>query len=128
MLSEARKYRLNLTLAHQYLGQLSDRVRDSVFGNVGSLISFRLGGADANVIAEEFDGTYAGKQFVELGNHEIMVKQLVEGRSCVPFLAKTLEPLGTDYGQRENIIRRSREKYATRREVAEDRIRRWLER
>ena len=126
ILSEARKYRLNLTLAHQYLGQLPDEIRDAVFGNVGSLVSFRVGSSDADVLAREFDEAYSPRQFTELENHEVCVKILDGGKCREPFFGKTLPPLGRDYGRRENIIRHSREKFATRRAVVEDRIKRWI--
>ncbi len=126
ILSEARKYRLCLTLSHQYLGQLREEIRDAVFGNVGSLVAFRVGHADAFVLAREFEETYSGSRFTELGNHEVCVKLLVNGEHGEPFLGKTLRPLGTRYGRRETIIRRSREKYATRRSVVESKIERWL--
>jgi hypothetical protein len=126
LLSEARKYRLCLTLAHQYVRQLRQEIQDAVFGNVGSLIAFRVGSTDASVLEREFDGTYSASHFTELGNHEVCAKLLVNGENREPFLGKTLRPIATWYGGSANIIRRSREKYATRRTVVEDKIQRWL--
>ena len=126
ILAEARKYRLCLTLAHQYIGQLREEIRDAVFGNVGSLISFRVGSVDAIELAREFDSEYNPGQFTELGNHEVCVKLLAGGKCGQPFFGKTLPPWGNDYGCRNNLIRRSREKYATPRAVVEDRIQRWM--
>src|SRR5258706_255058 len=117
ILSEARKYRLCLTLAHQYLGQVPETIRDAVFGNVGSVVSFRLGSNDSNVLAREFDSEYLPNHFTALENHEILAKMLSDGRSREPFLGRTMSPIGDSYGRRENIIRRSREKYGKKRQI-----------
>jgi hypothetical protein len=126
ILSEARKYRLCLTLSHQYVAQLNDEIRDAVFGNVGSIVAFRVGQADASMLEREFENTYSATHFTELGNYEVCAKMLVNGEHREPFLGKTLGPLGARVGRRETIVRRSREKYATRREVVEDKVRRWM--
>jgi len=128
ILSEARKYRLCLTLSHQYVGQLVPEIRDAVFGNVGSLLSFRVGSSDANFLAKEFGGAYTESNFTEVGNHEVLAKLLNDGRSVAPFLGTTLPDVGRNYGRREILVRRSREKYGTRREVVEGRIARWMNR
>jgi hypothetical protein len=86
ILSEARKYRLCLTLSHQYIGQLKDEIAAAVFGNVGSLISFRVGQCDASVLEREFDNTYSANHFTELGNYEVCAKLLVNGEHSEPFL------------------------------------------
>lgn len=126
ILAEARKYRLCLTLAHQYIEQMQEEVKEAVFGNVGSIISFRVGVNDAVVLANEFGNGYSAEQFSDLSNHEILVKLSDNGQYRQPFLAMT-EPLNAiSYGHRENIVRRSREKYATRRDVVEDKISRWM--
>lgn len=126
ILSEARKYRLSLTLSHQYIGQLREEIRDAVFGNVGSLISFRVGHADASVLEREFGSEYAARNFTQLGNYEVCAKLLDGGRHGEPFFGKTLPPWGKPYGQKENLIRRSREKYSTKREIVEEKIKRWM--
>ncbi len=126
ILSEARKYRLCLTLSHQYVDQLRPEIRDAVFGNVGSIVTFRVGHRDAKVLEQAFGETYRANQLTSLGNHEVCAKLLADGQDCEPFLGKTLPPIGERHGRRENIIRRSREKYATARQMIEDRIRRWL--
>jgi Type IV secretion-system coupling protein DNA-binding domain len=125
ILSEARKFRLCLTLSHQYIEQLKPQIRDAVFGNVGSIVSFRVGQRDAEVLEREFGSAYAQSQFVHLGNHEICAKILSEGRNVEPCLGKTLPPGGGRHGHAETIVRRSREKYGTPRRVVEDKIRRW---
>jgi len=126
ILSEARKYRLCLTLSHQYTDQVRREIRDAVFGNVGSLVSFRVGQHDAELLEREFGGAYPARRFVELHNHEICVKLLQSGEHGDPFIARTLPPWGERHINRQKIVRRSREKYGTPRGVVEDRIRRWL--
>ena len=126
ILSEARKYRLCLTLSHQYIDQVRPEVRSAVFGNAGSLVSFRVGQRDAEVIEREFGDVYTASQFTRLGNYEVCAKLLANGQHSEPFMGKTLVPSGKRYGKRDNIIQRSREKYATPKSVVEERIRRWL--
>jgi hypothetical protein len=126
ILSEARKYRLCLTLSHQYIEQLDDELRRGVFGNVGSMFAFRVGEHDAAILAREFGGQYAGSQFVDLPNHELLVKMLENGAYREPFLAKTNPPVGRFWGRRENLIQRSRQRYASSRTTIEGKLRRWL--
>jgi hypothetical protein len=125
ILAEARKYRLCLTLSHQYIDQLSPVVRPAVFGNVGTIISFRVGHADAEALAGEFGVPYHPGVFTDLNRYEILVKRAVEN-TTETFHATTLPPVTNRIGRRENLIRRSREKYATPRSVVEEKIRRWL--
>lgn len=122
ILSEARKYRLCLTLAHQYTGQLDEGLRDAVFGNVGSLISFRVGESDASVLERQFGGAYTRSQFANLDNYELCARFLNQQ----PFLAKSMPPLSTKHQRRDAVIRRSREKYGTNQKIVEERIERWL--
>lgn len=126
LLSESRKYRLCLTLSHQYSSQLREEVRDAVFGNVGTVVAFRVSEADGNVLQREFGNNYAGSHFTELGNFEVCVKLLCDGQHNYPFTGSTFAPLSHWYGKGENIRRRSREKYATARDVVEDKIDRWM--
>jgi hypothetical protein len=126
ILSEARKYRLCLTLSHQYTGQLQSEIRDAIFGNVGSLVAFRVGQRDAELLEEEFGEAYPARRFVDLDNYEICAKILKDGKQGDPFVGRTLPVWVKRQGCRETIISRSREKYGTKREIIEDRIRRWL--
>jgi hypothetical protein len=126
ILSEARKYRLSLTLSHQYVDQVPPEIRHAVFGNVGSLISFRVGQRDAEVLEKEFSGGYTAAHFTSLGNFEVCAKLLVAGEASEPFVGKTYPPFGKWYGRSETIIERSREKYGTPRHIVEGKIRRWL--
>lgn len=126
ILSEARKFRLNLTLSHQYIAQLSPEIRNAVFGNVGTLVAFRLGHCDAPILEEEFGGAFVRSQFTELGRFEILVKHLEDGTSREPFRARTFPPERKGHGRQENFVRRSRERFATSRSLVEARINRWL--
>jgi hypothetical protein len=126
ILSEARKYRLGLTLSHQYTGQLRPEIRDAVFGNVGSIVTFRVGQTDAELLEKEFGDTYSAKRFVDLRNHEICARILRDGQIGEPFFGRTLPVWGTRHSHRTKIIRRSREKYGAPRGTVEDKIKRWL--
>jgi CxxC-x17-CxxC domain-containing protein len=96
ILSEARKYRLNLILAHQYIGQLtsdgSTIVRDAVFGNVGTMLMFRVGAADGEFLAKEFEPEFTPTDMVNLPNFNVYLKLLVDGYKSRPFSAQTLPP------------------------------------
>lgn len=92
MLSELRKYNIGLTMAHQYLTQLQPEVRDAVIGNAGTLISFRLGGHDAPVIAREFLPKFSSEDLVKLPNYEIYLKLMIDGAPSKAFSANTVEP------------------------------------
>jgi hypothetical protein len=124
MLSEARKYRLSLTLAHQYLGQLDEQIRDAVFGNVGTFASFRVSEADASVLERQFGGHLVSAHFTGLENYELCARLL----NREPFLGKSLPPLATGRRRRETVIRRSRQKYCKRQKTVEEKIGRWLKR
>jgi Helicase HerA, central domain len=125
ILSEARKYRLSLTLSHQYLDQLSLPIRHAVLGNVGTTISFRIGNSDAEIAAKEF-GEYPPSAFVDLDRYEVLVKLMQNGSTCQPFSARTMPPLEDTIGRREKLIARSREKYASPRAEIENKINRWM--
>lgn len=122
ILSESRKYRLCLTLAHQYLGQLDESLEKAIFGNVGSFITFRVGESDAFTLEKQFGGSYTRSQFTGLENFEICARLL----NREPFLGRSLVPPETSRKRREIIKRRSREKYGTKRKLVENRIEKWL--
>lgn len=124
ILSEARKYRLCLTLANQYLGQLDERIRDSVFGNVGTLLSFRVSEADASVLERQFGGKLASAHFTNLENFELCARLLHQES----FLARSLPPLETQRRRRIIVIRQSRKRHCRRQKVVEEKIERWLKR
>jgi hypothetical protein len=90
ILQEARKYRLNLIVAHQYLGQLEEPVRDAIFGNVGTIIAFRLGAEDAQYLAREFFPVFSEADFLNLPPHHIYLRLMIDGVMSKPFSARTL--------------------------------------
>lgn len=104
MLSELRKYRLSLVLAHQYLTQLDLPIRDAVLGNVGTIIIFRIGANDAETLAPEFVPEFSASDFTNLPNYHIYLKLMIDGKISRPFSAVTLppveEPVQTDYTER----------------------------
>jgi hypothetical protein len=131
ILSEARKYRLNLIVAHQYIGQLvQDKkntiVRDAIFGNVGTLICFRMGADDAEFLEKEFDPTYLLNDLVNLTKYHIYLKLMINGVSSTPFSATTLPPIAEATGNEEKVISVSRERYANKREIVEEKINKWM--
>jgi energy-coupling factor transporter ATP-binding protein EcfA2 len=125
-MAECRKYHLSLVLSQQHLSQTRPEVREAVLGNVGSIIAFRTGELDAHVLHREFGGAFTARQFTDLPNHEVFVKILENGHQLDPFHATTLPPQGTFFGRRDVLIRQSRQRYATPRQIVEDRINRFI--
>lgn len=127
ILSEARKYRLSLIMAHQYLEQLSDEVRAAVFGNVGTMISFRVGAADAEELVKEFSPTFMEEDILNIPKFEMYLKLMIDGLASDPFSARGLPPLSDSEktGHTEKVIKVSRERYAKPRDIIEDKIERW---
>ena len=113
ILSEARKYGLNLTMAHQYVGQIIPKVQAAVLGNVGSIIAFRIGGDDAVKLKPEFAPIFDVKDLINLGIGEFYIKMTIDGETYDPFSAETLRVLPpTHPSYRQRIIEASRRKYA----------------
>lgn len=125
ILSEARKYRLGLVMAHQYVAQLDEVVADAVFGNVGTIVSFRVGGADAQLLAQEFAPTFIEEDIVNLAKFHIFLKLMIDGVASMPFSATTLPPIANRTDSQEKVIRVSRERYGTPKEKVEEKINRW---
>ena len=126
-LAEARKYRLNLTLAHQYLEQLPRETLAAVFGNVGTIISFRVGHTDAEVLAGEFGQSFVAENFSDLDRFEVLTRVLADGATREPFRGKARPPVYARTMRAQKLIQRSREKYAAPRATVEDKLYRWLE-
>ncbi|MBX7208659.1 MAG: type IV secretion system DNA-binding domain-containing protein [Verrucomicrobiaceae bacterium] len=126
ILAEARKYRLSLTLSHQYVDQLSLPVRQAVFGNVGTMIAFRVGHADADALHFEFGEEFVPSVFVDLNRFEIIARLLENGSNTQPFRGRTMPPIDERVGRREKLIARSRERFATPRAEIEAKLNRWL--
>jgi CxxC-x17-CxxC domain-containing protein len=131
ILSEARKYRLNLTVAHQYTAQLvtkeSSNVRDAIFGNVGTMIVFRVGADDADFLEKEFAPEFTPEDIVNLPNYKIYLKLMIDGVTSRPFSAKTLPPIvkEADHVIEEKVIKMSRELYCRPRATVEREINAW---
>ena len=131
ILSEARKYRLNLTVAHQYTAQLisdkSSAVRDAIFGNVGTIIVFRVGADDAAFLESEFEPEFIPQDIVNLPNYKIYLKLMIDGVTSRPFSAKTLPQMmkSGNLEVEQEVIRTSRELYCKPREVVEREIYEW---
>ncbi len=126
ILSEARKYRLNLTMAHQYIEQMSEEVQAAVFGNVGTLVVFRVGAKDAEFLEQEFDPIFLLQDLVNLPAHNVYLKLMIDGMTSPGFSATTLPRL-EEYrtNNRAKVTAISRERYGRPREIVEDRIKRW---
>ncbi len=126
VLSEARKYRLALILGHQYITQMEEEVRDAVFGNVGTIISFRVGADDAEYLEKEFTPDFLAADIVNLGKYNVYLKLMIDGIAGRPFSAETLMPSQRPAKTyRDKIIKVSRERYSTPRLEVEDKITRW---
>ncbi len=126
ILAEARKYRLNLTLSHQYIAQLSPTVREAVFGNVGTLVAFRVGFADAGHLHGEFGEEFHPRQFVDLPRYETLIRNQSADGAMHFQRARLAPPIETHRGRRQKLIARSRERFATKREVVERKLAKWL--
>lgn len=126
ILAEARKYHSCLILSHQYIDQLPLPIRKAVFGNVGTLISFRVGYSDAEIMEKGFGNTFPASVLSDLGRYEAIVKLLEDGANREPFRAKMLPPLENRIGRKNKLIRRSRERFSMKRSVIEDKLRRWM--
>ena len=121
ILSEARKYKLNLTIAHQYIEQMSDEVRAAVFGNVGTMVTFRVGSYDAEVLEKELSPTFTAEDIVNLGFAQIYLRLMIDGIGSQPFSAKTLPPLELpDKSYKEEILGYSRKNFAFPRAEVEE--------
>ena len=132
ILSEARKYRLSLTMANQYVGQLligerNTTLRDAVFGNVGTLISFQVGSDDAEVFSLQYEEMVTPKDILSLPKYHAYARLMIEGMPSKPFSVQTLPPpeFEQDEGRMELQRKLSRERYSEKREVVEDKIAKW---
>ncbi len=127
ILSEARKYRLGLTVTNQYIEQLDEKVQAAIFGNVGTLISFRVGASDADALEKEFFPRFTPEDLVNLTKFHIYIKLMIDGIASEPFSAVGLPPLAKKEDNMEKIIKVSRERYAKKRIDVEEKIAKWVE-
>jgi type IV secretory pathway TraG/TraD family ATPase VirD4 len=126
ILSEARKYRLNLTMANQYIAQMPEEVRDAVFGNVGTIVSFQVGYDDADALSQQFGEVVGANDLVNLSKYTTYMRLLINGMPSQVFSSDTLAPpdgiLDVDVERRERIIKVSRERYAEPKAKVEEKI------
>ncbi len=127
ILSEARKYGLNLTVANQYISQMTDSVRDAVFGNVGTTISFRVSADDAPLLAKQFEPTFEAQDLLSLNNRNFVISMIINGEKVPAFSATTLSIPTTPKDNFDAIIASSREKYSRPRSVVEAEIKETIE-
>ncbi len=134
ILSEARKYRLNLTVAHQYVNQLlldgnNTALRDAVFGNVGSMVCYQVGSDDAEPLSEQFEEMVLPKDILSLPKYHAYTRLMIKGVPSKPFSVSTLPPptVKTDEKRIDTIRRLSRERYAEERQEVEDKITKWVQ-
>jgi type IV secretory pathway TraG/TraD family ATPase VirD4 len=125
ILSEARKYRLNMTLANQYISQIDDVVREAIFGNIGTLICFRVGATDVDFLTKEFQPVFDDQDLINMDKHHIYIKMAIEGVTSPAFSAVTLPPFSTRTDSKDIIIKKSRTKYSKDRTQIEDEIVEW---
>lgn len=123
ILSEARKYKLCLTISHQFIGQLSDEIRDSVFGNVGTVISFRVGVEDAEFLAKQFAPVFNAQDLNRLENYNIYARLLINGQVSLPFNIKTYPPNESNRERMADIkeyygLKEGRDRETVEREIA----------
>ena len=122
ILSEARKYGLNLTVANQYISQMSDTVRDAVFGNVGTMISFRVSADDAPILAKQFEPNFEAIDLLQMHNRNFVVNMVIGGEKTPAFSARTLELPPSQADNTPHIIEHSRRMYSRNREDVEKEI------
>jgi hypothetical protein len=126
ILSEARKYKLSLTVAHQYIEQMTDEVRAAVFGNVGSMISFRVGSYDAEVLEKEFAPQFMKEDIVNLGRFQMYLRLMIDEVGSQPFSAVGMGPIQLPSKTFvKEIIDNSRAQYAQPRAKVEEDIKNW---
>ena len=128
ILSEARKYKLNLTIAHQYIEQMEETVRNAVFGNVGTIISFRVGPFDAEILETIFSPEFMATDIVNLGFAQIYLTLMIDGIGSRPFSAITLPPIEqSKVSYKDMVLMASRKQFGKTREEIEEAIRVWHE-
>jgi len=131
ILAEARKYRLNLILAHQYLGQLDEHIRDAVLANAGTMAVFRIGPEDAKILEREFEPKYSWLDLTNLSPHSVYYKLVSQGTVREPHFANTLAPTSPAVADpkiyKQELIELSRRRYASPRSRVEEKIERFMD-
>lgn len=124
ILSEARKYKLSLTVAHQFIAQLDDNIRDAVIGNVGTKAAFRVGTTDAEFLAKQFEPTFSSSDLENLPNYNAVMSLLVNGVPARPFTIQTIAPRDKNYERVDALKELSYRRYGRDREMVESDMRR----
>lgn len=127
ILSEARKYRLNLTMTHQYIEQMPEKVKEAIFGNVGTLVCFGVGPTDAVFLEKEFLPTFLAQDLINLGRFEMYLKLQIDDMSSQPFSARSLSPYTDRSNLKDKAIEESRQRYSRPLEKVDITIRKWVE-
>lgn len=122
ILSEARKYRLNLVIAHQFIAQLEEKICDSVFGNVGSIIAFRVGIQDTELLVKQFEPVFNENDLVNIDNFNAYARLLINNQTSKPFNIKTPLPEASDENTEDKLREISRLKYGRDRQEVEEEI------
>src|SRR3989339_1606987 len=125
ILSEARKYRLALIMAHQYIEQLTEEVRDAVFGNVGTILTFRVGSPDALFLENEFMPRFTHEDLVNLAKYEIYLRLMIDGVASEPFSANTLPPIAVRTDSTQTVVEYSRKEFSKTRKEVEEGVLKW---
>jgi len=127
ILSEARKYKLDLIVAHQYMGQLTDDkgkadVRDAILGNVGTLMVGRIGPEDSEILAKEFAPTFGAYDLLNTPQYSFYIKELIDNQASKPFLSKSYPPQTGNRELAHDITQLSRLKYGRDKTIVEAEI------
>jgi hypothetical protein len=126
ILSEARKYKLSLNITHQYIEQMAEEVRAAVFGNVGTMVTFRVGSYDAEILEKEFAPVFTAEDIVNLGFVQIYLKLMIDGVASQPFSATTMPPIPRPaISYRQEVMDTSRANYADPKAKVEEAIKQW---
>jgi len=114
ILSEARKFKLNLIIANQYMSQLDRTIQDAILGNVGSIMSFVVGNQDAYILSKEFGAQFPPEDLIKIGRYQVICKLSIDSETTQPFYAATLPPLSCKNQQKDKLIRTSQERWGKR--------------
>jgi hypothetical protein len=119
ILAEARKYKLSLFLAHQYIEQIHEKVRYAIFGNVGTMIMFRVGADDAQYLAKEVHPQFSEDDLVNLPRYAMYLKLMIDGTTSQPFSATTTILNTPSNSYKAEVIRESKRQYGIQKDIAE---------
>jgi hypothetical protein len=122
ILAEARKYHLDLIIAHQFIGQLKENIKDAVFGNIGSMIAFRVGAEDAEFLVKQFEPTFSQQDLLNIDNFNAYIKLLINNQTSTPFNIQTYPPTEGDPEIAKRVKELSRMQYGQEKTKVEKEI------